>query len=232
MTSINHPVLRGAVLTVLTLFGGLLIGLVLGDLVFHVLPGHSLENPSLAHMAIAALPALAGFLAGGAAWGVSMGRMASAPDTRRMALAGMLGFAPITIVLAIGLSFVETLAGTGFLARLPIHRLFTILFVPAAFLIAGVSAWAIGKGLRVPKLARSLFWQVGLAASSTFLLVNLGLESLGWVVGGPGAAERATMVTVLTLGNICAALVGGAVLGWKLAGVKDEGANLAEILQT
>ena len=84
---------------VLTLFGGLLIGLVLGDLVFHILSGHNLANPSPAHMTIASLPALAGFLAGGAAWGASMGRLASAPDTRRMALAGLLGFAPITIIL-------------------------------------------------------------------------------------------------------------------------------------
>jgi len=213
----KYPALRGALLTLLTLFGGLLIGLVVGDLVFHILPGHNLENPSPAHMAIAALPALGGFLAGGAAWGVSVGRLAGAADSRRMALAGMLGFAPITITLAVGLSFVETIAGTGPLAQLPIHRLFTLLFVPAAFLIAGVSAWAIGRGLRDRKLARTLFWQVGLTAGMTFLAVNLLMESLGWVVGAPGAAERATMVTVLALSNISAALAGGAVLGARLA---------------
>lgn len=220
MTDINRPALRGALLTLLSLFGGLLIGLVVGDLVFHILPGHNLENPSPAHMAIAALPALGGFLAGGAAWGAAVGRLAGAPDTRRLALAGMLGFAPITITLAVGLSFVETLVGTGFLAQLPIHRLFTFLFVPAAFLIAGVSAWAIGVGLRDSRLARALFWQVGLTAGTTFLAVNLLLESLGWVVGAPGAAERATMVTVLALGNISAALAGGSVLGRQLAGAR------------
>jgi hypothetical protein len=231
MIGTNQPALRGAFLTVLTLFGGLLIGLVVGDLVFHVLPGHSLVNPSPAHIAIAALPALGGFLAGGAAWGISMGRMAGAPGSRRMALAGMLGFAPITITLAIGLSYIETLAGAGFLARLPIHRLFTVLFVPSAFLIGGVSAWAIGRGLHDSKLARSLFWRVGLAAGLTFLAVNLTLESLGWVVGGPGAADRATMVTVLALGDLSAALVGGAVMGLKLAAAKRVNASLFETMR-
>jgi hypothetical protein len=217
----KYPALRGALLTLLTLFGGLLIGLVVGDLVFHILPGHNLENPSPAHMAIAALPALGGFLAGGAAWGVFVGRLAGAAESRRMAMAGMLGFAPITIMLAVGLSFVETIAGTGPLAQLPIHRLFTLLFAPAAFLIAGVSAWAIGRGLRDRKLARTLFWQVGLTAGMTFLAVNLLMESLGWVVGAPGAAERATMVTVLALSNLSAALAGGAVIGARLAAARQ-----------
>ena len=39
------------------------------------------------------------------------------------------------------------------------------------------------------------------------------MESLGWVVGAPGAAARATMITVLAAGNLGAALVGGGVLG-------------------
>jgi hypothetical protein len=39
------------------------------------------------------------------------------------------------------------------------------------------------------------------------------MESLGWVMGAPNAAERATMVTVLALGNITAAITGGAVMG-------------------
>jgi len=64
-------------------------------------------------------------------------------------------------------------------------------------------------------------WQAGLIATLTFLVVNLLMESLGWVIGAPNAAERATMVTVLALGNITAAITGGAVMGWKLARKKD-----------
>lgn len=211
-----RPAVRGALLTIVTLFGGLLLGLVTGDLVFKVLPGHSLQNPDPVHVAIAALPALTGFLAGGAAWGAAMGRMAEIAETRRMAYAGMLGFAPITIVLAVGLSFIETLVETNFLALIPIHRLFTLLFVPAAFLIAGTASWAIGRGLREPRLAATLFWQVGFAAAGAFLAANLAMEAAGWVVGAPGAAQRATMVTVLAAGNLSAALSGGGVLGYRL----------------
>ncbi len=209
--------LRGAFLTVLTLFGGLLAGLALGDLVFHLIPGSSLEDVKLGHAAIAAIPALAGFLAGGAAWGVQMGKLAGNTETRRLSMAGMLGFAPVTILLAAGLGLAEPVI-VGYLGARgqPIHRVFTLLFVPSAFIIAGVSAWAMGRGLDRPKLGRSLFWQVGLTAALTFLVVNLTMESLGWVIGAPNAAARATMLTVLALGNITAAVTAGAVMGWKL----------------
>ena len=212
-----NSALRGAKLTLFTRLGGLLLGLVIGDLVFHLLPGHNLDNPSLAHMTIAALPALGGFLAGGATWGISMGRLAGAPDTRRMACAGLLGFAPITITLAIGLSIIETMANTSFLAQLPIHRLFTVLFVPAAFLIAGISSWSIGIGLKDNLLARGLFWQVGLTAGITFLAINVIMEATGWVIGAPGAAQRLTMITVLALSLLGTALAGGGMLGWVIS---------------
>jgi hypothetical protein len=205
----KHPAFKGAYLTVITIFGGLLIGLVIGDLVFHLLPGHNLEDPDPVHIAVAAIPVLVG----GAAWGVSMGRLTCKTNIHRMALAGMLGFAPITITLVIGLSIVETISNSGFLSQISIHRLFTLLFVPAAFLISGISAWTMGFELQDRVLAKTLFWRVGLTAGGTFLLVNLGMESLGWVVGGPGAAQRLTMVTVLFLGNLSAALTAGGLMG-------------------
>lgn len=219
---IARPALHGALLTVLTLFGGLLIGLLAGDIVFRLIPGSSVENVKIGHAAVAAIPALIGFLAGGAAWGVQMGRLAGSSDTRRMAMTGMLGFGPITILLATVLGVAEP-AIVEYLGERsqPIHRVFTLLFVPSAFLIAGVSAWAVRRGLGGAAQARSLFWQVGLTAAATFLVVNLIMESLGWVVGAPGAAQRATMVTVLALGNIAAALTGGAMIGWKLTRNND-----------
>jgi hypothetical protein len=59
--------------------------------------------------------------------------------------------------------------------------------------------------------------RVGLTAALAFLAINLGMEVLGWQVGGPGAEERATMLTVLLVSNLGAALAGGAVLGLTLA---------------
>jgi hypothetical protein len=207
-------VLRGALLTVLSLFGGLFIGLVAGDIVFQLIPGSSVTDVKLGHAAIAAIPALGGFLAGGALWGVQMGRIPRAGHLPRMAWAGMLGFGPITIALAIGLGLAEPVI-VEILAQIgqPIHRVFTLLFVPSTFLIAGISAWSIGVGLRDNRLAWSLLWRVGLVAATAFLGVNLTMEALGWVVGAPGAGERATMITVLAIGNICAALTGGALIG-------------------
>lgn len=210
--------LRGALLTILTLFGGLLVGLVLGDVTFRLIPGSSVENVKIGHAVVAAIPALIGFLAGGAAWGVQMGCLGGSSDNRRMAMTGMLGFGPITILLAAVLGVAEP-AIVGYLGERgqPIHRVFTLLFVPSAFLIAGVSAWAVGRGLGKAAQARYLFWQVGLTTAIAFLVVNLIMEAFGWVVGAPGAAQHATMVTVLALGNIAAALMGGATLGWILA---------------
>jgi hypothetical protein len=200
-----------------TLIGGLLFGVLVGSLVFNALPGHSTLSPSAVHISLAALPAFAGFLGGSALWGLGLGWMTGNPDKRRMALAGMLGFAPITLGLGIGLSAVEPFIVEQIGARFPIQRIFTLMFVPSAFLIAGMSAGAIGIGLRNTPLAWRLLWRVGLTAALAFLVVNLAMESLGWVVGAPGAAERATMLTVMFSGNLAAALAGGAVIGHVLA---------------
>lgn len=208
-----RPALQGAVATVLTLFGGLLLGTAVGFWVFESLPGHSVISPSALHISLAALPAFIGFLGGSAVWGVWMGRIAGSVEPRRMAMAGMLGFAPITLVLGIGLSAVEPFVIEQIGALFPVHRIFTLMFVPSAFLIAGMSAWAVGRGLRCQPLAHSLLWRVGGAAAIAFLIVNLVMEFSGWVVGGPNAAERYTMLTVMFLGNVGAALAGGAVLG-------------------
>jgi hypothetical protein len=101
-------------------------------------------------------------------------------------------------------------------ADLPVHRLFTILFVPTAFLIAATSslvlAWALGWGQAAPVLAL----RVGSTAALAFLAVNLGMETLGWLIGAPGAEERGTMITVLIASNLGAALAGGAMLGLTL----------------
>ena len=206
----------GAWKTVATLFGGLLVGILLGNFTFAILPGSSVTTPQIYYALIAAVPTLIALAIGSAAWGRAMARVAGADASRRMAWAGILGFAPITLILAFSLLGLEPIAVERLGARYPIHRLFTMLFVPTAFLISAVSAWAIGIGLRDKPLSRSLAWRVGLTGGAAFLLVNMIMESAGWVVGGPGAGERATMITVMSLGNLAAAFAGGAVLGLTL----------------
>lgn len=209
-------ILRGAIYTVSSLFGGLILGGFIGNAIFDALPGHSILNPAAGHIALSAIVALVVMLAGSALWGILMGKLAHVPHQRRMAVAGALGFAPITVVLGITLSVLEPFAVEQLGAQIPIHRLFTVLFVPTAFLITAVAAWAIGWGVNGRSLAGKMSWRAGLAGALAFLIVNLIMEALGWQVGGPAAAERFTMLTVMLAGNLAAALAGGATIGWLL----------------
>ncbi|MCC6188032.1 MAG: hypothetical protein IT318_03285 [Anaerolineales bacterium] len=109
-TSRVRPLIVGAVCTALPSVGGLLRSFTVGDVVFNLLPGHSFASPSPMAIARGALQALAGVLAGSAVWGLLMGRLAQGGDGRRTALAGSLGFAPITIGLAIAPQVVEPIA--------------------------------------------------------------------------------------------------------------------------
>lgn len=215
--------LQGAFLTALTLFGGMLAGLVVGTVVTELLPGHSGSEPSALGIILGIIPAISGLVAGGAGWGIAMGRFVDHGNRRRMALAGVLGFVPITIVLAIGLFGLEQVFREN--AQLPVHKVFTLLFVPSAFIIAGITAWTLGRALRDAQgraLAWRLLWQVGLGAALAFLLVSLTMEAAGWVVGAPGAAARNTMITVLMAGNLGVALVGGGIVGLSLEQRKRE----------
>jgi hypothetical protein len=191
-----RPAVSGAFLTLLTLVGGLLVGVVVGNVMFAALPAH-LNDPL--RIALAALPALAGMAVGSALWGVSMGRLGQYYERRRLAWAGILGFVPIA------------LARVG--AQIPLHRLFTLLFVPTAFLIAGAGGLALGFGLRQRRRAWALALRSGGAAALAFLLVNLLMEVLGWRVGAPRAAERFTMLTVLLISDLGAAVAAGAMIG-------------------
>lgn len=214
----SKTILQGALLTVATLFGGMLLGMLGGNAVFGMLPGHSIANPSSLHVLLAAIPGVTGFVAGSAAWGVAMGRMARFGNWRRMAAAGALGFVPITLLMAYILLKVEPLALERMGTQVPVHRLFTLLFVPTAFVIAGTSAWAVGMGLKKPALAWKLGLSAGLAAAAAFLVINLGMEAAGWVVGAPRAAERFTMLVVMFTGDLGAALAGGGLMGGLIGG--------------
>jgi len=197
----------GATLTVFGLVCGLMGGLIGGSFTFHGLIGKASDPLTYT---LAAIVFGTGILGGSALWGVGMSRLARSRALRRAAWASILGFVPITVVLNFGLLTIEPIAVR---AELPVHRLFTVLFVPTAFLIAATSslalAWALGQGRAAPAVAL----RVGSTAALAFLAVNLGMEALGWLIGAPGAEERGTMITVLIASNLGAALAGGALLG-------------------
>lgn len=206
----RRRVLLCALVTPLCLLGGALVGGILGGIVHGGLPGHLQEWTKIA---IAVPFALAGALAGGALWGHLIARITEVGASRRMMVAGALGFGLTALAVVLGLTLLEQIIveqGRG--PNLPLHNIFTLLFTPAAFLIAFGGAFALGFAAQGFALAQRVGLASGLAAGATFLAVNLTLQALGWVVGAPGAAERATMLTVMLTGNFAAALVGGGVM--------------------
>ncbi|HEU5101865.1 MAG TPA: hypothetical protein VFU22_22745 [Roseiflexaceae bacterium] len=201
----------GAALTVLVLAGGLIASFMISSATFQALSG---RVPDSLTFTLAVLVFSASTLLSSALWGVGMAHLAQVPVSRRVAWAGIFGFVPITLLLIFGLQAAEPIV---FRTNLPLHRVFMVLFVPSAGLIAATSSLAVGWALGWGRAAPALALRVGLTAALAFLAVNLAMEALGWQVGGPGAAERATMLTVLFVSNLGAALAGGAMLGMTLA---------------
>ncbi len=204
---------RSGLATAFYLLGSQFLGLLAG----FALNGLPMHLPEATRNLLSAIPVLALMFAGGAAWGRAMARISGSQETRRMSWAGALSFAPGVILAGIVLASLEVrLVERGGGPDLPIHLLFTLLFVPAAFIVAGLGSLSLGIAQRDWVLAGKLGFWSGLAAALAFLTVDVLMHFLGWRVGAPGAAQRATMLTVMLLGNLGAALVGGSVVGSRL----------------
>jgi hypothetical protein len=196
--------------TGLFLFGGLLVGF-MAAIGFTGLPMH-LPESARTLLAMVIVLGIVGFTS--AAWGRAMARLTGASQPRRMIKAGVLSFGPSLILAGFILSSLEVaIVERGSGPPLPVHVVFTILFVPAVFCVAGVGGLALGLAHGDWRLAWRCGLCSGLAGSAAFLLVVLVMDQIGYRVGAPGAAERATMLTVMMTGNLAAALAGGAALG-------------------
>lgn len=207
--------LYSALITLCTLLGGLAIGIIGGSITHFGLPGNIDET---IRIGISALPGLAGAFLGGILWGWFMARLVAPDQSRRMAWAGGLGFGPAFIVVALILTALEIILVEKKATDLPVHIVFTLLFVPAAAIIAASGSLALGVALRDRHLAVKLASNAGLTAGLAFLIVALLMDNLfGYRVGAPGAATRATMVTVLFVGIFVSTLVTGAVVGQLLS---------------
>lgn len=153
----------------------------------------------------------------GGLWGRSVAHAAGSPHTRRLFWISAAGFivAVIAAVVVLGQLervFVEERA----LGRVPIHVIFAAIFPPAVFVITAGMALVVGGLLRGGRFGIQLAWRAGLAAAAAFFVANVVQDLLGRRVGGPHAAETFTMMSVLMIGNVCAALAAGAVMGWQL----------------
>lgn len=204
---------RCALVSGMFLFGGMLVGLLAGFAV-NGLPMHV---PEQTRNLLSALPVLAIITAAGAGWGLAMARQSGISESRRMTWAGALSFTPSILIAGIALSRLEVsiLERSGGSA-LPVHQVFSLLFVPATFFVAGMGGLAVGLAARDRALALRLFLASGFAGGLAFLAVNLVMDALGWRVGAPGAAERATMLTVTMAGSLAAAVAGGGTIGYLL----------------
>src|SRR5439155_17371379 len=123
----------------------------------------------------------------------------------------------LIVILTLGL-LEDLIVGQQRGPQLPIHNVFTLLFGPAAAILAGASGAALGFGMRDRATAGRLAWMCAISGGCAFLVVNLTLDGLGWRVGAPGAAARSTMLATALLGNLAAALAGGSVIGWSARG--------------
>jgi hypothetical protein len=213
-SSLRRQTLLSALATAACLSGGLLLGLSAG-IAFSNLPMH-IPNQTVNIMS--AILMICILFVCGAAWGVAIGKISAAANLRRMQWAGALSFAPPIILGALTLAYLERIIverGQG--PDLPVNIVFTILFVPAVFFIAGTGGLALGIAQRSLRLGLRLAAGSGLSAALAFLIVDLLMDALGWRVGAPGAAERATMLTVMMVSNLAAALAGGGALGYQLS---------------
>jgi len=199
-----------ALLTALTLAGGLALALVGGNRIFETFTGHM--SGFLSGLAAFPVVLLAVFGAGGL-WGFAAARLTGA-DPWRLTVTAALTYGGVILLAGILLELVFGLLGAlGSVVRIPIHIAFTLVFVPAAGFIAALCSQKLLAALEINGLGLSALTQVGLAAAAGFLAVNLVMLALGWQVGGPGAAERYTMITVMLSSNTGAALAGGFLLG-------------------
>ena len=202
----KRPVLASAVITAASLMGGMIVGVGIGTLV-DKLPFHA---PDQTLVLLAIIP----IFGGGALWGFLVTRIHGLPNRMGASVAGSLSFGSGVIGAATLLGSLERVLVEGHrLPGVPIHIIFTLLFVPATFLVAtiGASAILLVSNNRVRWFPSAL--TAGVAAALSFLVVDLLLDALGFRVRAPRAAERATMLTVAFLSSATAAFSGGAILG-------------------
>lgn len=205
----KRPILASAVLTVVSLMGGMIIGVGAGVLVDR-LPFHA---PDQILIVLAMIP----IFGGGALWGRLLTQIHGLPNKAGASIAGGLSFGFGVIGAAYLLLALErALVEQPHRHEIPIHIIFTLLFVPATFLVATIGSSAILLvNKRVHWLPSAL--TAGVAAALSFLVVDLLLDALGFRVGAPHAAERATMLTVAFLGSASGAFSAGAILGHLLS---------------
>lgn len=216
MAPARSPSLAVSGLTALYLPGGIAVGLG-AALPVSAIP--TAGHPHLVRNVLSGVILLVAVFLASRAWGRVVGARTGCPDPARMGRVAGFAFAPVLMAAGITLGLLEPVfVGAGAARGLPLHVVFRILFMAATLLVAGVTAAALtaAAGRRAAALRVGL--EVGVGGGLAFFLAALGMDALGWRVGAPGAAERATMLVVTLVGCLAAALAAGGVLGARLSG--------------
>ena len=200
---------RGAVLSLAYLLGGLALGFPTVGVVSSVAPrlADALE-PWLFFVVMAVVCGAAG-----AAWA----RHLAGGRGRTLALlaGGAIGYglsAPATLW---GLTFAETTlleraqAGQAF----PMHVVFGAIFTAGAFCVVLASSLLLTLGAGLGARAWRVALRCALLGAGSFLAVDAAMDLAGFRVGAPGAEKRFTMLVVLALGLLVATTLAGAALG-------------------
>ena len=132
------------------------MGVFIGIIFNKSLPMHV---PDSTRNLFSALPVLGILAFAGAGWGYILGRVTGSLYPKRMALAGGLCYGLSIILVALSLTFLEVqIVEKGQGPSIQVHKLHTILFVPATFIVTGVpspsmnlATWFSGLPLRTPR---------------------------------------------------------------------------------
>lgn len=205
---------KAAIITGMNLSGGMLLGIA-GGIAISSVPLHL---PRIDENLVAGVFAIVLLFLGGRRWISRILRLTGFQPQPRHGLIGGLGFAGAIIGAGLSLSGLERiLVELGLGPDLPIHVLFTLLFVPATFIVVALVSFILGASIRSARAGLSLAIRSAPVGALAFLLANVGMDRIGYRVGAPGAEERATMITVLLTASLAASLGGGAALGSALA---------------
>lgn len=139
---------------------------------------------------------LLGFGMVGALWSRALTRIAQVPHKRHLFVATAAVNTIGTIALFVVLGALEVDLVQNGNTTLPLHNLYTLLFVPAAFISGAVMGATLGFGIAGAQMALRLSWRGALASAAAYLVLNIVQDLLGRRVGTLLAAETATMVTV------------------------------------
>lgn len=156
---------------------------------------------------------LASMLAGSALWALAIERLAGLQHTRRFIIIAAITQVAITFTAMLVLGKAEEHFVENGNTNLPLHVLYTLLFVPATF----ISAFIAGSVCAIAMVKPALAWRMGLhgavGAASAYLVLNVLQDMLGRRVGGPNAAETATMITVTLVCWLAASMAFSAAMG-------------------